>query len=104
MDAQTAFDVLAKVLPIVLDVAAMVPGVGIPVGAIKVAEDVISIEEGAHTWLTTTPQGRQVWAKVEGFAGDLGHSLALAPQPGGGAAVVLTAQGAIDLLRGEGEI
>lgn len=79
MNAQTAIDVLGKVLPLVLDVASLIPGVNIPVGAVKVAEDVISIEQAAHTWLTTTPEGKAVWAKIAGLSEKFGGNVSITP-------------------------
>lgn len=94
MNAQTAIDVLGKVLPLVLDVASLIPGVNIPVGAVKVAEDVISIEQAAHTWLTTTPEGQKVLARIEGLGVDLGGSVSISPS----GQVTFTIAQAIDVL------
>lgn len=79
MNAQAAIDVVGKVLPLVIDVASLIPGVNIPVGAVKVVGDVISIEQAAHKWLTETPEGKAAWAKIADLSSGLGHDVAITP-------------------------
>ena len=81
MDPQNAIDILGKVIPLAVDILSLIPGVNIPMGAIKIVEDGVSIEQGARNFFVNTAEGRAAWARLSKFAhDDLGLSLG-APAP-----------------------
>ena len=77
MSSQDAINAVQKLLPLVLDVAAMVPGLNIPVNAVKVINDSLVIEEAAHTWLSGTTAGKEVMSRISDIAENLGLSTTL---------------------------
>lgn len=74
MDAQVAINLFGKLLPILLDVASLVPGLNIPVGAIKLVEDGIQFEQAAYA-LLASPEA----APLRDAIHNLAHELNLHP-------------------------
>jgi len=67
IDLQPEIDALGVAGTLALDLAAMAPGLGIPAGAIRLAEDVISIEQRAYA-VYQSPAGRPLRDQVDAFA------------------------------------
>jgi hypothetical protein len=78
MTPQNTIDLFGKLLPIVLDVAGLVPGLNIPVNAIKIVQDGIQIEQAIVAMLNS-PAGAPIKNAVHRLAGELGLSATIQP-------------------------
>ena len=72
MNPQEGINLLAKVLPLMMDVLAIFPIVSIPTTTIRIVEDGIGLEQAIEAFLTNTREGKALWAKVQGFGKELG--------------------------------
>jgi hypothetical protein len=77
MHVQNNIILVQKLLPLVLDVAALVPGLNIPVAAVKIANDSLIVEEAAYSWFTTTGAGKEAMRRIDDIASQLGLSTIL---------------------------
>lgn len=61
-----------KILPIILDVAGLVPGLNIPVNAIKLVSDGVQLEETTYA-LLQSKQAQPVRDAIHKLASELGY-------------------------------
>ena len=85
MSAQDGVVMFGKILPIILDVAGLVPGLNIPVNAIKLVSDGVQLEEATYALLTSKSA-----APVRDAVAKLAHELGVHPK-GVGSKITVTA-------------
>jgi hypothetical protein len=77
MAIQDNINIFGKVLPIILDIAGLIPGLNIPVNAIKIVEDGVNLEETTYTMLMS-PDGKTIRDAITKLIDSLGlHAMAI---------------------------
>lgn len=70
MNIQADVALFGKMLAVVLDVASLIPGINIPIGAFRLLEDGIQLEETAYALLVSS-EGKPIRDAINKVARDL---------------------------------